>query len=648
MPRNGSHKIKSPQSESTSDSDSSSESTESVKMYTFQEKHYHKKDKKEHHEHKKEHHEHKKDHEHKKEHDHHKKDKDCKKESESSSDDEKCRNKKDRHYKKESESSEDSDCSNKEKYTFEDIYKYFKYRLVEDCSLQVAGSDAYINAYGDNVQNIITSYPVNFNNNELEYNIDHPRFDAPFTVRKSGIYLLFFIIVVQQPAQFTLFINGVPNTISTTGNNAGAGQTIFRQMYSFNKDDTIIIRNYESTVNALISPLNIGGLLNGINTTFLLMKIAPLPSLENKLLCESWNNDCLSRRKHYLFKKITEKMLCDKELMLKGFNTHGTFYTTIQQSVATENDFIYDSSSNVLNLSWSQTDPSKVTIKEDGVYKVFFVTDTTVSIQLAFSVNGIPVDSTIFGSNKGAGQTSIRTLLVLKKGDYLTVKNHTSANGFVNTYEHAGGYLQSINAILTVIKIAPLCKPSLDECKVNNYYKKCYNKFKCFLLSNKCLQISGSDSYCNYASTHSQILQPNDQLSWEITTLKENLIHSQATSQTVISKDGIYDLFVDCITSEPSQFTLFINGTPDLTTTFGRDSGANKCILRQFIKLYKGDVIDVRNWTSISVNITTSVNAGGKLPGIPIFFMLFKLANIEDDDYKTCHKKSSKKSSKTQ
>jgi len=28
--------------------------------------------------------------------------------------------------------------------------------------------------------------------------------------------------------------------------------------------------------------------------------------------------------------------------------------------------------------------------------------------------------------------------------------------------------------------------------------------------------------------------------------------------------------------------------------------------------------------------------------------MLFKLANIEDDEYKICHKKSSKKSSKKQ
>jgi hypothetical protein len=638
MPRNGPKKVKSSDSESDSESSSSSSSSDSVKLFMIQEKHNHKHHKKdEHHCKKEDHHKKdcKKDEHHKKDckkEEHHKKDckkeehhkKDCKKDENecSSSDDEK-------HKHKHDDSSESSEHSNKEKYTFEDIYKYFKYRLLDDCSLQVAGSDAYLTAYGDNVQNITTCYPVNFNNTDLEYNIDHPRFDAPFTVRKSGVYVLFFIIGVEQPAQFTLFINGVPNTISTTGNNAGSGQTVFRQIYSLNKDDTLIVRNYESTANSLKAPLSIGGILLGNNTTFLLMKLAPLPCHENKLLCDSWNNDCLSRRKHYLFKKIMEKMLCDKELMLKGFNTHGTFYSKVQQVVPLESDFVYDSSSNAVNLSWSSTDPSKVVIKEDGVYKVFFVADTLTSVQISFAVNGVPVNSSIFGTNKGAGQVSLRNLLVLKKGDYVSVRNHSSAVGPINTYEHAGGVLQSVCNILTIFKLAPMCKPCLDECKINCYYKKCYNKFKCFLLSNKCLQISGSDSYANYASTNSQILQVNDQVVWEVTTLKENMVHSQATSQTLISKDGVYDIFIDCITAEPSQFTLFVNGTADVTTTFGRDSGANKCLLRQFVKLYKGDVVDVRNWSSNVATINTSLNSGGRLPGIPVFFMLFKLSNIE-------------------
>jgi hypothetical protein len=38
-------------------------------------------------------------------------------------------------------------------------------------------------------------------------------------------------------------------------------------------------------------------------------------------------------------------------------------------------------------------------------------------------------------------------------------------------------------------------------------------------------------------------------------------------------------------------FTLFVNGTPDLNTTCGRDSGANRTIIRQFVKLCKGDIL---------------------------------------------------------
>jgi hypothetical protein len=391
-------------------------------------------------------------------------------------------------------------------------------------------------------------------------------------------------------------------------------------MYRLEKDDIVVVRNYESTANSLISPLYVGGLLAGNNATFLLMKVAPLPSCENKKLCLEWNPECLSRRKHYLFKKLLEKLLCDNELMLKGYNLHGSFYTYNEQAWATETDVVFDNSSNVNGLSWSSSNPEQVKVCEDGIYKLFFYVNTTTSVQLAFAVNGVPVESTIMGSNKGANQTSIRTLLALKKGDVVSVRNHTSANGQVIIQSHAGGLQNSISALLTVFKIAPICKPVIvNDCKINTYYKKCYEKFKSFLLANKCLQLAGSDAYFNYSTAASQLIKNNDAIDWGFTTLQENIIHRQYTSTLVIEKDGIYDIFADIMTSEPSQFTLFINGTPDLTTTSGRDSGANKCLFRQFVKLNKGDVVDVRNYESTSVNLTTRLNSGGRLPGIPVF-----------------------------
>lgn len=607
MPK-GCSKPKPSESESDSDSSSVSSTTDSVKMYMIKQKHH--------------------GHKHKK---HHKSHKECKSETESET--EKCSEKKD-------SSSEDSECSHKEKCNFEDIYKYYKNQLLQDETLQVAGSDSYITSYNASIQNIVATYPVNFDFNDLSYNIEHPRFDAPFTVRNSGIYVLFFITTVQQSAQFTLFINGQPNIVSTTGNNAGSSQTVFRQMYQLNKDDVLVIKNYESTANSLNAPLYVGGLLAGNNATFLLMKIAALPSCENKRLCDSWNPECLSRRKLYLFKKLQDKLLCDKELMLKGYDVHGSFWTKNPQNWLTESSITFDVSGNVNGLSWSTNTPDQIKVCEDGIYKLFFYVNTTTSVQIAFAINGAPIDSTIMGANKGAGQTSIRTLLPLKKGDIITVLNHTSANGQVVVQSHSGGSLQSISAILTVFKAAPLCKPVIvPDCKINNHYKKCYEKFKCFLLANKCLQLTGTDSYFNYAALAEQVVQVNDKIQWDLTTLQENVCHRQATTNLVIEKDGIYDIFADIITGEPSQFTLFINDVPDDSTISGRDSGANKCLLRQFVKLNKGDVIDVRNYSSFSVNVSTSLNSGGRLPGIPAFFMGFKLSNIEEE----CKKKPSKK-----
>ena len=92
-----------------------------------------------------------------------------------------------------------------------------------------------------------------------------------------------------------------------------------------------------------------------------------------------------------------------------------------------------------------------------------------------------------------------------------------------------------------------------------------------------------------------------------------------------VKKDGVYDIFADLITNEPSQLTLFINGTPDLTTIFGRDSGANRVLMRQFVKLNKGDVLTVRNWESNVNPVHSAENAGGHQVGIACIWSLFML-----------------------
>lgn len=537
----------------------------------------------------------------------------------------KCSNKSD----KCSESSH-SESSHKEKYCFDDVYRYYKNCLVKDDSLMVAGSNAYINAVNNIEQIIPQGYPVSFNENHETYNVDHPNMNAPFCVREGGIYIIFFIIVSEQASQFTLFINGIPQDLTTTGNNAGAGQIVFRHMISLEKDDSVVIRNYQSASSAIESSLYVGGLNKGNNETFLLMKVAPLPREKRDRESEEWSLDCLSKRKQYLFKKILDKMLCDKELMLKGFNVHGSFNTTKGQIVLTEGNVLFDSSSNVAGLGWSDVSSDQIKICEDGVYKVFFLATTTTACQFTVYLNGNPIDHSTQGSNRGAGQTSIRVLVECSKGDVLTIKNHTSFNSQLVISEYAGGVYPSISAITTVFKIAPKCKPSPCDFKLNRYHEKCCEEFKKYLLHNKCLQVAGSPAYINLTSTTAQTLVANQPLSWEITNLKKDFHHRQCTTSMEVKKDGIYDIFADLIVNEPGQLTLFINGTPDMNTTFGRDSGANRLLMRQFIKLSKGDIVEVRNYESLAGSIHTPLNSGGSRPGHPCYFMAFLLSPDND------------------
>jgi hypothetical protein len=104
--------------------------------------------------------------------------------------------------------------------------------------------------------------------------------------------------------------------------------------------------------------------------------------------------------------------------------------------------------------------------------------------------------------------------------------------------------------------------------------------------------------------------------------------HMQGSDSIRVEEDGIYDLFADVITNEPAQIAVFVNGTPDLTTVSGRDSGASRTLLRQFIELRRGDLISVRNFESHIGTINTTINAGGELVGQNAQFMLFKLTPL--------------------
>jgi hypothetical protein len=550
---------------------------------------------------------------------HHKKDgkKPCKDEPEP------CRKPRRRSSSSSSSSSSSDEDEDKSKCSFEEIYRYYKCRLLNDDELMAGGSTAFINTYNNVSLNIARNYPVETDNVSIVSNIDYKYTGSPYYVRESGLYVIFFVINTDQSSQFCLFVNGVDKPLNRGGNNSGAGQLVLRSLVLLEKNDSVMIRNSISSAAMLTSNLYVGGLQAGNDNTFLLLKIAPYSPPKPSCV---WKDHDHSKKKLYLFNKVLEKMLCDKDLMLQGFKALGSFYATKTQSVATESNVVYSNQANVNGLMWNGAD--EVKIKEDGVYKCFFLATTNTQAQFSFAVNGTPLDFTTQGTNRGACQVTIRALLELKKDDVLTVKNHTSANGEIILSEKAGGVKESLSALLTIFKIAAnkgCCPPVV---KLNKYHALCYDQFKNFLISKKGLQIAGTSSYITTTNAHHETLQVGDSVDWSHTMLKQHIFHVQGSETFRIEEDGIYDIFADILTNEPAQFTLFVNGTPDLTTVAGRDSGAGRCLMRQFIELRCGDIVSIRNFESHSIQINTAINAGGELVGQNAQFMFFKLSPL--------------------
>ena len=554
------------------------------------------------------------------------KNKKCSSESDRSDRSEKCKPKK--KYSSESESEEKDKCS------FDEIYKYYKYRLLEDEQLMVAGSNAYVGARNTVIDTYAQQSALFFDVTAIKYNVDIVDNNKyVFYVRESGTYQLFFSINTDQAGQFSVFVNGVSQNLTRSGNNAGAGQLLITVLLKLQKNDNVVIRNDESSTSTITAKLFIGGSVSGNNATFCLYKIGPAeyPVLDNK-----WDDNCLSRRKKYLFKKIVEKMILDKELMIKGFNIHGSFYNKTSQDVPVESDVVWENYQNVNGLSWDVSKPTEIVVSEDGVYKIFALLHVNKAAQFTFVVNGVLREETTQGVNKGSAILSLRGMFPLKANDVITLKNHTSASSITLT-TNAGGSEASVSAMCEVMKISQLCKPINESCKLNNYHKKSFEKFRAYVLHQKCLSVVGSSANALYLTDTAQYSNLEEALTLQTNALQNNIAHIQGTPSCKILQDGIYELGAELLFDQPAQLTIYVNNVPEASTISGRDGGAGKLLVRQLLKLMKNDVLTIVNHTSTAINISTSANSGGNLVGSNIIFSLIRLSAIDDCDKNYCY-----------
>jgi hypothetical protein len=200
--------------------------------------------------------------------------------------------------------------------------------------------------------------------------------------------------------------------------------------------------------------------------------------------------------------------------------------------------------------------------------------------------------------------------------------------------------------MLTVFKIAPLCKPSFDECRLSVYHKKCYEKFRNYLLAQCELQIAGPSAYSEAVSDVVQEITAGNTFDFNYKLENRNVEHIQGSDSFTVKQDGIYDFFVDLATNEAVQLSLYVNGVVEPTTVFGRDSGGARLLLRQFLALKCGDKVTVNNNLSNATSLTTAINAGGQLVGENLQLIAFRLSAY-DRDCNKCSKDCSPKKRKS-
>lgn len=536
--------------------------------------------------------------------------------------------KKHRKHGSKSSSCSDSSSSSSKCKNYKKIYRFYKKNLLQDSTLMLAGTDAYASIYHQNEQMIPLAAAVTFDFTQLSNNVDHPPSAPGFHVRKSGVYLFIFYAQVDQPSQFMVFINAVPVFTTTVGQNAGAGELIMRHLLILNKDDAISIRNYSSAGGTITIPISAGGTLPNTNTGVVIRKIAVHPNERTRPKKDL--DLCKSDRK--LFKKLLHELECDPDLMLMGTEAYGSFYRITPLELPLEASVVFEKQLNVKNLEL-QPNSSDIKIKKDGIYDFLFLVESSRASQFTVFVNGVPNLTTTSGISKGANQLYMRNILALNAGDVLSIRNHISAAGDVLITQESGGQLPGVNAVFIIKRIANLQK----EKNMNDHGERQgtsdlpsnVEKFKQYLLLHD-VPIEGSDAYFIVYRNTPKSIAIGESFKFPTHGPIYNVHHMPGSDTIIVGKSGIYQIHLDVNATTPSQFTIFVNGIPDTTTTDGTDSGAGQTSLRQLLALKKGDKLTVVNWKSQNGNVQTSLNAGGTNVSVDVIFTGIKIAPLYD------------------
>jgi len=139
---------------------------------------------------------------------------------------------------------------------------------------------AYISLYGKREQIIPRESALSFESIARQRDIRFTAGQSTITVLHGGIYYMNCTFDLHQPAQFTVFINGVPDQATVNGINHGATKLTLQVMLNLKKGDVVTIVNHTSAIagGTVTVPMDSGGLIpgQGVNVRLNMWKIFDL------------------------------------------------------------------------------------------------------------------------------------------------------------------------------------------------------------------------------------------------------------------------------------------------------------------------------------------------------------------------------------
>jgi len=318
----------------------------------------------------------------------------------------------------------------------------------------------------------------------------------------------------------------------------------------------------------------------------------------------------------------------------------GCFYSLDTQQINPGETIYFQYSQASRNIDLG-VNGQNIYVRRDGLYDIVLHITPVGASQWTLFINNIPQYDRVFGTLNSSGQITISYLVALRADDVVTFRNYQSETAVVSIPQIVGGTDSGANTEVVFEKIAPYPENnfvvnadlenimSLKKCpkKKEHRMKKQFEILKKWVRHDPGLMVDYNDlAFGSFYSTMEQEVAVDAPVLFTNNTNVLHLSHVLGTGDVKVQKDGFYLFSFIVETSQACQFTVFINGVPDATTTAGINKGANVLQLRQVIELKAGDLVSVRNHVSAVGTVKITKDVGGTLAGINAELILQRIS----------------------